>query len=169
MGPHSLYCGKWRKISKSHRVPDLGPTMPNIELVRVIFIYYNVFNFMFLDQFLYRAITHTHRNTHTHGNTHTHTHTHTHAYTHTHTRTHTLTHTHTRAHTHTHTQTHTDAHKDSDEYEYTHVHTHTHTHTHTDAHKDSDEYSIVAFCKNANNNETEQRPIKLKTNLSSLS
>ena len=45
MGPNSLYCGKWRKISKSRRDLDLGPTMPNIELVRVIFIYYNVFKF----------------------------------------------------------------------------------------------------------------------------
>ena len=35
MGPDSLHCGKWRKIKKSHHDLDLGPTMPNIELVRV--------------------------------------------------------------------------------------------------------------------------------------
>ena len=40
MEPDSLYCGKWRKISKSRLDLDLGPAMPNIELVRVIFIYY---------------------------------------------------------------------------------------------------------------------------------
>ena len=33
------------KISKSHSDLDLGPTMPNIELVQDIFIYYNVFQF----------------------------------------------------------------------------------------------------------------------------
>ena len=45
MGPDSLYCGKWRKISKSHRELDLGRTMQTIELFQVIFIYYNVFQF----------------------------------------------------------------------------------------------------------------------------
>ena len=45
IGPNSLYCGKWRKISKSHRDLDLDPTMPIIEHVRDIFIYYNVFQF----------------------------------------------------------------------------------------------------------------------------
>ena len=36
---------KWRKISKSRpdRDLDLDPTMPIIELVRDIFIYYNIF------------------------------------------------------------------------------------------------------------------------------
>ena len=38
----SLYCGKWRKISKSHCDLDLDQTMPNVELVRAIFIYYNM-------------------------------------------------------------------------------------------------------------------------------
>ena len=37
MGLDSLYCGKWRKISKSRC--DLDRTMPNVELVRAIFIY----------------------------------------------------------------------------------------------------------------------------------
>ena len=37
--------GKWRTISKSPSDLDLGPTMPDIEPVRNIFIYYNVFQF----------------------------------------------------------------------------------------------------------------------------
>ena len=45
MGPDSLYCSKWRKNAKSCRDLDLGPTMPNIELVGVLCIYYNVFKF----------------------------------------------------------------------------------------------------------------------------
>ena len=36
MGLHSLYCGKWRKISKSRRDLDLDRTMPNVELIRAI-------------------------------------------------------------------------------------------------------------------------------------
>ena len=36
MGLHTLYCGKWRKISKSRRYLDLDRTMPNVELVRAI-------------------------------------------------------------------------------------------------------------------------------------
>ena len=61
MGPDSLYCGKWRKISKSHHDLDLGPTMPNIK--HELFSYTTMYlNFMFLDQFLlsYHAKTHTH-------------------------------------------------------------------------------------------------------------
>ena len=51
MGPKNLYCNKWRKISKSHCDLDLGPTMPNIELVRVIFIYTTMYlNFIFLNK-----------------------------------------------------------------------------------------------------------------------
>ena len=42
-GLDSLYCGKWGKISKSHRDLDLDRTMPNVELVRAIFKYYNMF------------------------------------------------------------------------------------------------------------------------------
>ena len=45
MGPDSLHCGKWRKSSKSRHDLDLGPAKPNIELVRVIFVYYDVFKF----------------------------------------------------------------------------------------------------------------------------
>ena len=64
MGPDSLHCGKWRKISKSRSDLDLGPTMLNMELVRDIFICNNVFKFhvprsiTFLS---YCAHTHTHR------------------------------------------------------------------------------------------------------------
>ena len=36
MGLDSLYCGKWRKISKSRRDLDLDRTMPNVELLRAI-------------------------------------------------------------------------------------------------------------------------------------
>ena len=46
-GPDSLYCGKWRKISKSRHDLDLGLTMLTTELVRAISIYYNVFQFHF--------------------------------------------------------------------------------------------------------------------------
>ena len=68
MGPERLYCSKWRKISKSLCDLDLSPTMPNIELVRNIFIYYNVFKFHVPRSisFLVIAETHTHSETHTH-------------------------------------------------------------------------------------------------------
>ena len=36
---------KCRKISKSRRDLDLDRTMPNVELVRAIFIYYSMFKF----------------------------------------------------------------------------------------------------------------------------
>ena len=39
IGLDSLNCGKWRKISKSRRDLDLDRTMPNVELIRAIFIY----------------------------------------------------------------------------------------------------------------------------------
>ena len=42
IGLDSLYCGKWRKISKSRWDLDLDQTMPKVELVRAIFIYYNM-------------------------------------------------------------------------------------------------------------------------------
>ena len=37
IGLDSLYCGKWRKISKSRCDLDLDRTMSNVELVRAIF------------------------------------------------------------------------------------------------------------------------------------
>ena len=54
------------KNLKSHSNLDLGLTMPNIEFVRDIFIYYNAFSFL-----SYRAKTRKHGNTHTHAHTHT--------------------------------------------------------------------------------------------------
>ena len=45
MGPESLYYRKWRKISMLRHDLDLGPAMPNIKLVRDIFIYYDVLKF----------------------------------------------------------------------------------------------------------------------------
>ena len=46
-----------------------GPTIPNIELDRDIFIYYNVINFMFLDRLLLELSC---KNTETHTHMHTH-------------------------------------------------------------------------------------------------
>ena len=76
MGPESLYCSKWIKISKSYRDLDLGPTMPNIKLVRVIFIYYNVFKFHVPRSISFRVIMQKHTHTETHAHTHMYTHTH---------------------------------------------------------------------------------------------
>ena len=75
MGPESLYCSKWKNISKSCRDLDLGPTMPNIKLVRFIFIYYNVFKFHVPRSISfpsYRVKTHTHtwKHVHTHTDEH---------------------------------------------------------------------------------------------------
>ena len=74
MGLDSLYCGKWRKISKSRRDLDLDRTMPNVELVRAIFIYYNLFqvssqlNHYFLSYRVHRQTDrHTHTDRHTDG------------------------------------------------------------------------------------------------------
>ena len=36
IGLDTLYCGKWRKLSKSHYDLDLDRTMPNVELIRTI-------------------------------------------------------------------------------------------------------------------------------------
>ena len=45
IGPGSLYCGKWGKFLNAYSDLDLDPTKlnMNIELVRAIFINYNVF------------------------------------------------------------------------------------------------------------------------------
>ena len=45
IGPDSLYCGKWGKFLNAYSDLDLDPTKLNIELVRAIFIYYNVIQF----------------------------------------------------------------------------------------------------------------------------
>ena len=68
MGPDSLYCGKWRKNSKSRRDLDFGLAMPNIELIaRDVFIYYNVFKFHVPGSIIFLVIVqkHTHTNTDT--------------------------------------------------------------------------------------------------------
>ena len=66
IGLDSLYCGKWRKISKSRRDLDLGRTMPNVELVRAIFIYYNMFKFQVNWAIIFLVIVYTDRQTDTH-------------------------------------------------------------------------------------------------------
>ena len=45
IGPDSLYCGKWGKFLNAYSDLDLDPMKLNIELVRAIFTYYNVFRF----------------------------------------------------------------------------------------------------------------------------
>ena len=40
-----LYCGKWGKILKSRSDLDLDQIMPNVELIRALFICYNMFKF----------------------------------------------------------------------------------------------------------------------------
>ena len=74
MGPDSLYCSKWSKISKSRHNLDLSVTMPNIEIVRVIFIYYNIFKFHASRSISFGVIVqkYTHINTHTHKHTYAH-------------------------------------------------------------------------------------------------
>ena len=76
----SLYCGKWRKISKSHRDLDIDPTMHIIKRVRDIFIYNNVFKFHVPRSITFGVIVQKHTNKRT--NAHTHTHTRMHAHTH---------------------------------------------------------------------------------------
>ena len=74
MNYDSLYCSKWRKIPKSHSDLDLGPAKPNIELLRLIFIYYNVFKFHIPRSISFGVIvqkhTHTHKNTHLYKDAH---------------------------------------------------------------------------------------------------
>ena len=66
MGLDSLYCGKWRKISKSRRDLDLDRTMPNVELVRAIFIYYSMFKFHVNWTIIFLVIVYTDRQTDRH-------------------------------------------------------------------------------------------------------
>ena len=44
----SFYCGKWEKISKSSRGIDLDQIMPNVELIRGLFISYNIYSFIYI-------------------------------------------------------------------------------------------------------------------------
>ena len=78
-GLDSLYCGKWRKMS--HHDLDLDRTMPNLEIVRAIFIYYNMFKW-FEPLFFELSCTQTDRPTDRQTDRHTHIHTHTHTHTH---------------------------------------------------------------------------------------
>ena len=66
IGLDSLYCGKQRKISKSCCDLDLDRTMPNVELVRAIFICYKIFEFQVprLIIFFELSCLQTHRQTH---------------------------------------------------------------------------------------------------------
>ena len=52
-----MYCGKWRKISHL----DLDLTMPDVELVRAIYIYYNMFKL--IDSLISLVIVYTDRQT----------------------------------------------------------------------------------------------------------
>ena len=66
IGLDSLYCGKWRKISKSRCDLDLDWTMPNVELIRAILVYYNMFNLQVDWTIIFWVIVYTDRQTHTH-------------------------------------------------------------------------------------------------------
>ena len=65
MGLDSLYCGKWRKISKSRCDLDLDRTMPNVELVRA---YFHILQYVQVSSRLnhYFLSYRVHRQTHTH-------------------------------------------------------------------------------------------------------
>ena len=70
MGLDSLYCGKWRKISKLRRDLDLDRTMPNVELVGAIFIYFSMFKFQVNLTIIFLSFVYTDRQTHTHTDNH---------------------------------------------------------------------------------------------------
>ena len=61
-----MYCGKWGKFLNAYSDLDLDPTKLNIELVRAIFLYYNVFRFRVPRSISFLIIVqkHTHTNTH---------------------------------------------------------------------------------------------------------
>ena len=67
MGPKYLSCGKMEKNFNL----DPGPTIPNIELVQVIFMYCTIIKFHVPRSisFCIHAKAHIHRNTHTHTHT----------------------------------------------------------------------------------------------------
>ena len=64
-----LYCGKWGKFLNAYSDLDLDPMKLNIELVRAIFIYYNLFRFRVPRSISFWVIV----QKHTHGHKHTHT------------------------------------------------------------------------------------------------
>ena len=53
IGLGSLYCFKCGKISKSRRDLDLDRTMPNVKLIRAIFINYNMCKFQVNQTIIY--------------------------------------------------------------------------------------------------------------------
>ena len=61
IGPASLYCGKWRIHFQVMRDLDLRLTMSNIELVQVIFIYYNIFKYHVSESMSFRVIVQKHK------------------------------------------------------------------------------------------------------------
>ena len=76
MGPEFCIVVNGEKFGeKSPSDLDLGPTMPNMELVRIISFTTMYLNLMFQDQFLFELSC---KNTHTQTQTHTHTHMDTH-------------------------------------------------------------------------------------------
>ena len=70
MGLDSLYCGKWRKISKSRHDLDLDRTMPNVELVRAIIKCYNMFKFQVDGTIIFLVIVYTDGKTERHADGH---------------------------------------------------------------------------------------------------
>ena len=76
MGLDSLYCGKWRKISKSRHDLDLDRTMPNVELVE-LFSYTTICSsFKSIEPLFFELLcTQTHTQTDRRTDRHTHTHT----------------------------------------------------------------------------------------------
>ena len=71
IGLDSLYCGKWKKILKSHTDLDLDHKMPNVELVRAIFIYYNMCKFQVDWSIISWVIVYTEARTHARTHTYT--------------------------------------------------------------------------------------------------
>ena len=71
IGLDSLYCGKWRKISKSRHDLDLDRTIPNVELVRANSKYYNMFKFKVDWAIIFWVIVYTDTHTHTQKDTQT--------------------------------------------------------------------------------------------------
>ena len=75
IGLDSLYYAKWRNISKSHHDLDLDRTMANVELIRAILIYYNMFQVSSGLNYNYFSSYRVHRQTDTKTDTQTHRHT----------------------------------------------------------------------------------------------
>ena len=71
MGLDSLYCGKWRKISKSHRDLDLDRTMPSVELTELFSCTTICSSFKSIEPLFFElSCTQTDRHTHRHTDNH---------------------------------------------------------------------------------------------------